>query len=484
VDDRLAGSGPAAPSWRDGWAWFIATIVSRAYLVLVASLAAIALLPGLLGWHATVVQSGSMEPNISPGDVVLTAPLAADAETPLGRVVSFLSPAEAEPSGVEKIRLHRIVDVNDDGTFVTAGDANADVDSTPIVRDQIIGQARLLVPFVGLPGWWMGHGQVVALLAWLGVTAIALVVLALDTTSGIASGASAARRPRPVHNGHSARHARGPVAGAVAFAPSTDGPDAGPAGSDAAGPGRRAFLSGLGAIAVLGTAVLPRDPADAAFTASTSTGRNVWRVAAAAPLLIGRAATYALLAATSITNQASRTSTWIDGSIATSPGTTISGFWSWNLSGSVDRNTTSARNAKTDAAALAAALDSRTRTAVLAPALTGTIRPGVYTSSSTAFTASGTITLDARGDSSAIFVFRSGTLTTGTFSVIRLINGARPGNVYWRTTGTATLGAGSTGSGTVIAGGNATMLDSSDLTGHLISLNGAVSVDRATVVLP
>lgn len=454
MEDRRTDSSSA--SWRDGWGWFVTAIASRAYLVLVASLAAIALLPGLLGWHATVVQSGSMEPNISPGDVVLTSPLPSGAETPLGRVVSFLSPAEAEPSGVEKIRLHRIVVANDDGTFMTAGDANADVDSTPIVRDQIIGQARLLVPFVGLPGWWMGHGEVLPLAAWLVVTTMALIVVAVDSTAATITTA-VARRDRPARRRHAAA---------------------------SSGPGRRAFLSGLGAIAVLGTAVLPRDPADAAFTASTSTGRNVWRVAAAAPLTIGRAATYALLAATSITNQASRTSTWIDGSIATSPGTTVSGFWSWNLTGSVDRNTTSARNAKTDATALAAALDSRTRTAVLAPALTGTIRPGVYTSSSTAFTASGTITLDARGDSSAIFVFRSGTLTTGTFSVIRLINGARPGNVYWRTTGTATLGAGSTSSGTVIAGGNATMLDSSDLTGHLISLNGAVSVDRATVVLP
>ncbi|MFC8303272.1 Ig-like domain-containing protein [Specibacter sp. NPDC057265] len=148
------------------------------YLGIMLCLALFAVLPVLFGWHGTAVQSGSMEPHISRGDVVLAAPLNAANPVPMGGVVEYRSPAEAEPSGVEKTRLHRIVGENPDGTFVTAGDANVDVDSTPITRDQISGQARLLIPWVGLPGLWLGSGNFQYLSLWslLTLAAVAAAV--------------------------------------------------------------------------------------------------------------------------------------------------------------------------------------------------------------------------------------------------------------------------------------------------------------------
>jgi signal peptidase I len=453
VIGRIDGTAEGRRSWRDGLAWFSVVLLSRTYLTFLGSLAAIALLPGLVGWHATVVQTGSMEPGVSPGDVVLTCALPEDADVPLGRVVSFDSPAAAEPDGVAKIRLHRIVDANDDGTFVTAGDANAEADSTPIVRDQIVGQARLLVPWVGLPGWWLGHGDLVALSLWVGVTLIALAVLMIDVPRAGCRGV-ATREPDEVA-----------------------GRDEDRRGSDI---GRRGVLTGVGGIVVLGLVSLPRQQSDAAFTARTSSGPNTWSVAAIAPLTPGRAAKYLLVASTSITNQNSHTATFIDGNIATSPGTSVSGFSSRNIGGSIDRNTTAAQNATTDAAALAAAVDKRGFTAALPVDLTGTIGPGVYTSTGAA-TTSGTITLDARGDSSAVFIFRASSISTAHGSVVRLVNGARAANVYWRATNAVALGRDSTTLGTYIAGTNGTMNANSSLTGRLFALGGSITLDRASV---
>ncbi|MEV4688999.1 signal peptidase I [Microbacterium sp. LWH3-1.2] len=158
----------------DGWAAFIAATVSRLYLGVLLSLAVIAVLPALLGWQASVVRSGSMEPHISIGDVVVAAGFDRSDPVPVGGVVRFTSPAEAEPDGRAKARLHRIVGVNDDGTFTTAGDANADVDSTPLERKQITGQARLLVPYIGLPGLWLSNGNLTALALWSVVTVLAV----------------------------------------------------------------------------------------------------------------------------------------------------------------------------------------------------------------------------------------------------------------------------------------------------------------------
>lgn len=156
------------------WLRLIGATIAEMYLIMTLTLVAIALLPAVLGWQATVVQTGSMRPHIDPGDVVVAAPWSSEQPVPVGGVVSFRSPAEAEPDGIERIRLHRIVEDRGDGTFTTAGDANAVADSTPLSPEQITGQARLLVPYIGLPSLWVRTGQIGPLLLWGVGTMLAL----------------------------------------------------------------------------------------------------------------------------------------------------------------------------------------------------------------------------------------------------------------------------------------------------------------------
>jgi hypothetical protein len=80
-----------------------------------------------------------------------------------------------------------------------------------------------------------------------------------------------------------------------------------------------------------------------------------------------------------------------------------------------------------------------------------TFRAGLYTSATTiGFT--GTITLDAQGDDSAVFIFVTGdALTTATESVVSLTGGAQAKNVFWITYAAATLGVSSTFKGTIIS---------------------------------
>ncbi|BBE21307.1 hypothetical protein MN0502_01900 [Arthrobacter sp. MN05-02] len=176
-----SGSDPAPSRFgplfsAEGWVPLLASVLSRLYLGVLLSLALIAALPAVLGWHGTVVQSGSMEPHISAGDVVLAVTPNPGAPVPVGGVVEYTSPASAQPSGVEKTMLHRVVAENTDGTYVTAGDANTDVDSTPLTPEQITGQARLLVPMIGLPGLWLGTGNLPMLAWWSTLTLTAVII--------------------------------------------------------------------------------------------------------------------------------------------------------------------------------------------------------------------------------------------------------------------------------------------------------------------
>ncbi len=176
VDSVVAGPRHRTP--RAGWGWLLLTAASRSYLALLGTLAACALLPLLLGLSGAVVQSGSMGPLIDPGDVVLSQALPAGAPAPMGRVIIFRAPVGSARPGTE---LHRLVAVNADGSLVTAGDANADPDSSSLSRSDILGQGRLLVPWVGLPSLWAQTGAYPQLGAWAVLTMVALTVLVLGS---------------------------------------------------------------------------------------------------------------------------------------------------------------------------------------------------------------------------------------------------------------------------------------------------------------
>jgi len=234
-----------------GWTWFIVALCARLYLVFVAALALCAVLPLLTGLTGSVVQSGSMEPKISAGDVVLVRPVELDDPLPMGRVITFAAPTGSAHHGT---MLHRLVGERSDGSLVTAGDANADVDSTPIARRDIIARGVLLIPWIGQPALWIGTGQLLPLLLWGGVT---LLAIAVETLSAVLERGGRHRGPRsPGARGRLVLDTR--------------------------------RLVPLVASVVLGvTLVLPwgagLPPVEAAFTARSTSVGNSWSAAAAAP---------------------------------------------------------------------------------------------------------------------------------------------------------------------------------------------------------
>ncbi|MFF5232168.1 signal peptidase I [Dactylosporangium sp. NPDC000521] len=159
------------PDWR-----VLVQPVAAGVLGFVFSMLAVTLVPMVLGWSSSVVLSGSMQPAIAPGDVVICAPAEPGRLTP-GHVVRFRDPARDG-----RHLMHRIVEVRPDRTLVTKGDDNPAADSTVVPAGDVTGVARLRVPWVGLPALWWRDGQYgrVATLA----TALALLWWARHTESG------------------------------------------------------------------------------------------------------------------------------------------------------------------------------------------------------------------------------------------------------------------------------------------------------------
>lgn len=94
--------------------------------------------PMVLGYGYAVVASGSMEPTLSRGDLVIVRQESAYEK---GNIITFIQ------TGDQRTTTHRIVEA-EDGRFVTQGDANNLVDEA-IVAEQIFGKVVLTLPLIG-----------------------------------------------------------------------------------------------------------------------------------------------------------------------------------------------------------------------------------------------------------------------------------------------------------------------------------------------
>ena len=162
------------------------------YLYVAVALLTWACLPVLTGMVPTLIVSGSMEPRIHAGDVVLVAS-ANGTEVAAGAVVTFDDPAHEG-----RLLTHRVVGVNPDGTLRTRGDANAQADSTAVDRARVRGVGKVLVPAVGVPLMWIRAQAWLQLVVWAGGTLFAASYLRLyGRRIPIVSSWSSALRPAP-----------------------------------------------------------------------------------------------------------------------------------------------------------------------------------------------------------------------------------------------------------------------------------------------
>ena len=100
-----------------------------------------------------------------------------------------------------------------------------------------------------------------------------------------------------------------------------------------------------------------------------------------------------------------------------------------------------------------------------------TLTPGVYCSATGTFQISAaSLTLDAKGVSTAEFIFQTDTtVETATATSVKLINGAQASNVYWKVGTALTLGTSSSFAGNVLTKTSITLDKSAQIEGRLLS---------------
>lgn len=224
--------------------------------------------------------------------------------------------------------------------------------------------------------------------------------------------------------------------------------------------------------------------------------------AATTTVNLATAANFAVLAGTAVTNTPTSV---ITGDVGLSPaaGSNYAGITLAQITGTLyavdgtgpsgsTNNPALLTTAKNDltAAYLDAAGRTPTQTFVAGDNQLGgqTLTAGVYAfghASTANITAASPLTLDAQGDSSAVFIFQaSSDLVTASSSVVRLVNGAQACNVFWQVTSSATLGTSSTFVGTIMALTSNTVTTSATVAGRVLARNAAVTLDQNTITRP
>ncbi|KAH0558670.1 hypothetical protein GP486_004683 [Trichoglossum hirsutum] len=200
----------------------------------------------------------------------------------------------------------------------------------------------------------------------------------------------------------------------------------------------------------------------------------------ALPVLMGSAATFGAIAASSLSSSGA---TAITVDCGTCPGTSITGFPPGTASGAKSAGGTIACNAEADCLTAYNNAAGLTPTTALGVSDLGglTLPPGIYSFPTSWATLSTTLTLNGTADPNGQFIFQiTTTYSTSSGSQVLLINGAQACNLYFKIGSSATIISASALQGNYLAYTSITVGEGSSNQGTLCALNGAISlIDNA-----
>ncbi len=213
------------------------------------------------------------------------------------------------------------------------------------------------------------------------------------------------------------------------------------------------------------------------------TTANVPAVAQAS-VVLGTSSIFAVLAGSTVTSTGATT---VNGDLGVSPGTAVTGFLPGIVNGMIHAGDPLAAQAQLDLATAYNDAAGRTVGAVTKAGNLGgqTLTPGLYKSTSSLEISSGDLTLNAQGDTNAIFIFQmASTLTTTAGRQVILSGGAKAANVYWQVGSSATLGTTTVFKGTIMAYQSITLNTGATLEGRALARIAAVTLEANIITTP
>lgn len=203
-----------------------------------------------------------------------------------------------------------------------------------------------------------------------------------------------------------------------------------------------------------------------------------------APVTLGAAANYVVLASTTITESGPVT---LCGGLGEYPGSSVTGTqWVINCSGVSDVANGAASIAQGDLTTAYNNAAGRVTPASVSGNLGGqTLYPGLYKSTGSLEISSGDLTLDGLGNPDAVFIFQiASTLTTGPGRKVILTGSAQASNVFWQVGSGCAFNTTTSFKGTVMAHTDITFAAGAVLVGRALSQTGEVTLLTNNITMP
>ena len=108
-------------------------------------------MPKIFGYKEFVIETGSMAPTVPQGSMAYVKEYESFDDYAVDDIVTF-----RDYSGDSF--THRIVEIKEkDKTFVTKGDANADIDPSPADGSYAVGKVEFVIPLIGYVSKFLKH---------------------------------------------------------------------------------------------------------------------------------------------------------------------------------------------------------------------------------------------------------------------------------------------------------------------------------------
>ncbi len=124
------------------------------FVIIIIMILNVCLVSGMFRYYALSIGSGSMEPTIYKGDVVVVRKYDQEEmkDIKVGDVLIF--------EMYNKIVVHRVEEINKTGeeySFITKGDNNDELDNWIVLEENVIGVAKFTIKYIGLPTIWLNE---------------------------------------------------------------------------------------------------------------------------------------------------------------------------------------------------------------------------------------------------------------------------------------------------------------------------------------
>jgi signal peptidase len=119
-------------------------VLGAIVIIFLIAIAAYLFISPEMGWRVDTVMSGSMEPHLKVGGVVVTRPVDT-ADIKKGDIITFSSPLNG------KLTSHRVVDIEPTTPlrFWTKGDTNEEPDPFIVTAENLAGKVFFYIPYFG-----------------------------------------------------------------------------------------------------------------------------------------------------------------------------------------------------------------------------------------------------------------------------------------------------------------------------------------------